>query len=570
MKIKITILYCLLFAARIWPQDLQIECPYVPQAFPPNNKLTHQFEDLIYGYLIQTRYENDFELIAGNICLGYDLEYNSAGLIDSVIFNLKDRLIWPQLDRSFNTQDVRFTLEFMRTMPGWQYNWVRKKLGKVYTKQNQVTITLKNPLVSLLHFVFPLYPDKWGGRASSMDFFINPLSLGAYSVQSIKRGDTPGSRQLFAKNSDPPFKTLRLSRRDATDSSSNWQIAIELNPTRPGLLHPSLNKLYYGQNTSLFIAFNCAKFPKEIRLALSNAVNRFDLSESFFHSEKGLPLIPTIVPLSNIYYDDSLAVDPQPKNIDNRLRNSIPKRINFIYPKDLDVGPLVKAICEHLKNSLPEIVIEETAMPRGLMDSTSYDSALFKQKYDLALVEWSFGYKADLDLNSLLHSEENSKKHNPESGIYKYNFFGYSNSQIDNILNEIETFDASGKIDSIVTLANYGLSRGDPQIISDINDMINELAPAIDRTYLSMIRNAVNKRDPLALTNAMRKANITRNINLIYNKWYHKIQVIMVNDPPAIPLVEWYQMAATNPKLIGVEPQLGKVFYDIDKWHWGK
>jgi len=357
--------------------------------------------------------------------------------------------------KPFTAEDVVFTYKIMMHPKTITPLKVRYEFISAVEKLDDyaVKFTLKRPILNALaKFSFKVIP-KHGPRnplyLSRDDPFVqNPIGTGPYILKNIT-----AEREIILNANDNYFKGRphidKLIAKPFADQNIMTQglmfnaidMIVLVNPRdlpeiqgdKRFILQPynALSYSFFGYNVR-----NPLLADKRVRKAFTHAVNRQEMLDSFFNGQ-GTIISGPFAPGSWAYNLDvqPLSFDPEKarallqeagfsRGVDGFMQKD-GKRLAFSLKVPIEkeseaVKRVVLAFKNYLKNIGADINVEFKEWQSWKED------VFFEHDFDIIFAIWVFDDSADI--SSLFHSGE--------IGAWKNNFGGYSNPEVDGLINE--------------------------------------------------------------------------------------------------------------------------------------
>ncbi len=424
-----------------------------------NDSISIRLIELIYGSLVY--YDPDGE-IKGDLAKSWDI----AKDLKTVTFYLRDDVRWhPMPGESdgelFTADDVVKTYKIMmhpNTITSLQsrYNFIAsvKKIDD-YT----VMFKLKKPVLNVLgRFSFKILPAYLLRGVSylrgdeDLSIYKHPIGTGPYMFVSQKGPSSEIVLKAYdAYHLGRPFidtiimrpfadqniitqtllyggidMEIRVPPRDIAEIQGDSR--FELNP------YSTLSFSFFGYNLR-----NPVLAIKEVRQAISYAINRQEMLDSFFEG-KGQLISGPFAPGSWAY---NLDVKPIVYSVDKanslldragftewtkgiRKRGSYELRFEMVVPISKE-NETTKRVILAFQNYLQKVGIQ---VDIKWLEWKAWTEAVFiDHKFDIIYADWIFD--DSFDISSLFHSRE--------IGIGKNNFGAYRNPEVDALLDEANT-----------------------------------------------------------------------------------------------------------------------------------
>ncbi|HEY6010552.1 MAG TPA: ABC transporter substrate-binding protein [Nitrospirota bacterium] len=374
-------------------------------------------------------------------------------------FYLRKDVLWHPKEgdepRSFTAEDVVFTHKIMMHPKTITPLKVRYEFIERAEKVDDYTVkfTLKRPILNALaKFSFKIIPKHGPNNPLYLtrdDHFVqSPIGTGPYLLKNIT-----AEREIILAANDQYFKGRphldKIVAKPFADQNIMSQALMfnaidmivlvnsrdipEIQGDKRFVLQPynALSYSFFGYNTR-----NPLLADKRIRKAFTVAVNRQEMLDSFFGGQ-GTLISGPFAPGSWAY---NLDVQPQPfdpekakallqeagftRGGDGFLQKD-GKRLSFslkvpIEKESESVKRVVLAFKNYLKNIGVDVRVEFKEWQAWKED------VFLEHDFDIIFASWVFDDSADI--SSLFHSGE--------IGAWKNNFGGYSNPEVDGLINE--------------------------------------------------------------------------------------------------------------------------------------
>jgi peptide/nickel transport system substrate-binding protein len=374
-------------------------------------------------------------------------------------FFLRKDVLWHPKEgeepKPFTAEDVVFTHKIMmhpRTITPLKvrYEFI-EKVEKVddYT----VTFTLKRPILNALaKFSFKVIPKHGPNNPSYLTredpFVQNPIGTGPYMLKNV----TAEREIILAANDNyfkgrphidtfvaKPFADQNIMTQALMFNAIDMIVLVnprdipEIEGDKRFILQPynALSYSFFGYNMR-----NPLLSDKRVRKAFTHAVNRQEMLESFFNN-RGTIISGPFAPGSWAY---NLDVQPLPFNPEKAKallheagfapgadgvmqKDGKPLSLSLKVPIEKEseaVKRVVLAFKNYLRNIGVDIKVEFKEWQAWKED------VFLEHDYDVVFASWVFDDSADI--SSLFHSGE--------IGAWKNNFIGYSNPEVDGLINE--------------------------------------------------------------------------------------------------------------------------------------
>jgi peptide/nickel transport system substrate-binding protein len=374
-------------------------------------------------------------------------------------FRLRKDVTWHaregEAPRQFTAEDVVFTYRIMMHPKTITPLKVRYEFIEKAEKQDDYTVrfTLKRPILNALaKFSFKILPKH--GPANPLyltrddPFVQSPIGTGPYVLKNVT-----AEREIILAANDDYFKGRphldRFSARPFADQNIMTQalmfnaidMIVLVNPRdipevqgdKRFILQPynALSYSFFGYNVrSPFLA------DKRVRRAFTLAVNRQEMLDSFFGGQ-GTIISGPFAPGSWAYNLDvqPLPFDPQkarsllqeagfaPGQDGSMLKDGKKLELSLKVPIEKEseaVKRVVLAFKNYLKSVGADIKVEFKEWQAWKED------VFLEHDFDIIFASWVFDDSADI--SSLFHTGE--------IGLWKNNFGGYSNPEVDGLINE--------------------------------------------------------------------------------------------------------------------------------------
>jgi len=422
-----------------------------------NDSISIRLIELIYGSLL---YYNANGEEVGDLAEAWEVSKD----LKTITFSLRKDVFWhpvpgEQGRRPFIADDVVKTFEIMmhpNTLTSLQsrYNFI-SSVQKI--DDHTVVFTLRKPVLNVLgRFSFKIMPAFLLGRITSLRgdedllLYKHPVGTGPYIFVSqegssaevvLKANDryhlsSPYIEQVIMR----PFadqniitQTLlyggidlevRVPPRDISEIQGDAQ--FELAP------YSTLSYSFFGYNLR-----NPVLAIKEVRKAISYAINRQEMLNSFFEG-KGQLISGPFAPGSWAYNLDVRSVPYSPGEANRlldragftertkngiRTRGSYKLQFQMVVPISKE-NETTKRVILAFQNYLRSVGIQIDI--KWLEWKTWTENVFVKNDYDIIYADWLFD--DSFDISSLFHSRE--------IGPGRNNFCAYKNPEVDSLLDE--------------------------------------------------------------------------------------------------------------------------------------
>jgi peptide/nickel transport system substrate-binding protein len=374
-------------------------------------------------------------------------------------FYLRKDVMWHPREgeepKPFTAEDVIFTYKIMMHPKTITPLKVRYEFIDTVEKLNDYTVkfTLKRPILNALaKFSFKVIPKHGPSNTTYLtrdDAFVqNPIGTGPYMLKNIT-----AEREIILAANDNYFKGRphidKIVAKPFADQNIMTQALMfnaidmivlvnprdipEIQGDKRFILQPynALSYSFFGYNVR-----NPVLADKRVRKAFTYAVNRQEMLDSFFNSQ-GTIISGPFAPGSWAYNLDvqPLPFDPQKatellqeagftKGADGFMQKDGKKlELSLKVPIEKEseaVKRVVLAFKNYLKNIGVDIKVEFKEWQAWKED------VFLEHDFDVVFASWVFDDSADI--SSLFHSGE--------IGPWKNNFGGYSNPEVDGLINE--------------------------------------------------------------------------------------------------------------------------------------
>ncbi len=357
--------------------------------------------------------------------------------------------------KPFTAEDVAFTYKIMMHPKTITPLKVRYEFIETVEKLDDYTVkfTLKRPILNALaKFSFKVIPKHGPSNPVYLtrdDSFVqNPIGTGPYMLKNIT-----AEREIILTANDNYFKGRphvdKFVAKPFADQNIMTQALMfnaidmivlvnprdipEIQGDKRFILQPynALSYSFFGYNVR-----NPLLADKRVRKAFTHAVNRQEMLDSFFNGQ-GTIISGPFAPGSWAYNLDvqPLAFDPQKavallqeagftRGSDGIMQKDGKKlSLSLKVPIEKEseaVKRVVLAFKNYLKNIGVEIKVEFKEWQAWKED------VFLEHDFDVIFASWVFDDSADI--SSLFHSGE--------IGAWKNNFGGYSNPEVDGLINE--------------------------------------------------------------------------------------------------------------------------------------
>ncbi len=374
-------------------------------------------------------------------------------------FSLRKDVLWHPKEgeepKPFTADDVIFTYKIMmhpRTITPLK---VRYEFIQTAEKVDDHTVrfTLKRPILNALaKFSFKVLPKHGPSNPNYLTredpFVQNPIGTGPYILRNVT-----SEREIILVANDNYFKGRphidKFAAKPFADQNIMTQALMfnaidmivlvnprdipEIEGDKRFVLQPynALSYSFFGYNMR-----NSLLAIKNVRKAFTYAVNRQEMLESFFNN-RGTIISGPFAPGSWAYNLDVLPLPFDPEKAKALLREAgfaagadgfmqkDGKRLSFSLKVPIEkeseaVKRVVLAFKNYLKNIGVDINVEFKEWQAWKED------VFLEHDYDIVFASWVFDDSADI--SSLFHTGE--------IGAWKNNFIGYSNAEVDGLINE--------------------------------------------------------------------------------------------------------------------------------------
>ncbi len=374
-------------------------------------------------------------------------------------FTLKSDVQWHGGGRNLTADDVVGTLDLIRhprtlTPLKAQYELVAdaRKIDS-----QTVEITLKRPIVNALgrlsFKVVPPFALKNPEFLSREDPFVQkPIGTGAFMLNRVtEEGDVvmdanPGyfkGRPHLDRMVLKPFADKNVLTQALLFNAADMVVELNTRDIAQVEGDKRFNLYPYNALSYTFFGHNCRNphlRKKEVRQAISYAINRQEMLDSFY-AGRGTLISGPFAPGSWAY---NLEVKPIPYNIerakelmaqagyrqglDGYLIGDEGKPLQFtlkipIEKENETVKRVVLAFQDYLKRIGIKINLEFREWQAWKQD------VFVDHDFDIVIANWAFDDSADI--STLFHSGE--------TGAWRNNFVGYSNPEVDGLIIEAKT-----------------------------------------------------------------------------------------------------------------------------------
>jgi peptide/nickel transport system substrate-binding protein len=422
-----------------------------------NDSISIRLIELIYGSLVYYSFDGE---IKGDLAQQWQISND----LKSVTFFLRDDVRWHPLPgetkgKPFTADDVVKTFNIMmhpKTVTSLQarYNFI-ESVNKL--DDHTLVFKMKKPMLGVLgRFSFKIIPSSmvenydYLSGDEEIDLYKHPIGTGPYRFVSQKG---PASEIVLHANEEyhlgipaigkvimRPFadqniitQTLlfggidlevRVPHRDIGEIQGDSR--FELNP------YSTLSYSFFGYNFR-----NPVLAIREVRRAISYAINRQEMLDSFFEG-KGQLVSGPFAPGSWAY---NLDIEPVPYSPDRanalldkagfreRTKDGVRKRGSYSLTFDMVVpiskeNETTKRVILSFQNYLKDVGID---IDIRWLEWKSWTEAVFvHNEFDIIYADWLFD--DSFDISSLFHSRE--------IGPGKNNFGAYRSPEVDALIDE--------------------------------------------------------------------------------------------------------------------------------------
>ncbi len=378
---------------------------------------------------------------------------------NTYIFHLRKDVTWHPREgeqlRPFTADDVVFTYNIMMhpktiTPLKVRYEFIAR-VEKI--DDSTVKFTLKRPILNALaKFSFKIIPKHGPANPNYLTredpFVQNPIGTGPYMLKTVT-----AEREIVLVANDNYFKGRphidKLAAKSFADQNIMTQalmfnaidMIVLVNPRdipevqgdKRFVLQPynALSYSFFGYNLR-----NPLLADARVRRAFTHAVNRQEMLDAFFNGQ-GTIISGPFAPGSWAYN-----LDVQPLAFDPEKAKALLQEAGFTRGADGVMGKGGQRLSLTLKVPIEK---ESEAVKRVVLAFKNYlknvgvevkvefkewhawkEDVFLEHDFDIVFASWVFDDSADI--SSLFHSAE--------IGLHKNNFIGYSNPEVDGLINE--------------------------------------------------------------------------------------------------------------------------------------
>jgi peptide/nickel transport system substrate-binding protein len=417
-----------------------------------NEMVSLRLTELIFNGLVGI---NEKQEIVPELAEKWD---HSADNLTYTFFLRKDVMWHPkegEEPKPFTADDVIFTYKIMTHPKTITPLKVRYEFINMVEKLDDYTVkfTLKRPILNALaKFSFKVIPKHGPNNPLYLTredpFVRNPIGTGPYTLKNIT-----AEREIVLSANDNYFKGRphvdKVIAKPFADQNIMTQALMfnaidmivlvnprdipEIQGDKRFILQPynALSYSFFGYNVR-----NPLLADKRVRRAFTHALNRQEMLDSFFNGQ-GTIISGPFAPGSWAYN-----LDVQPLPFDSEKARGLLLEAGFIRGPDGFMQKDGKPLALSLKVPIEK---ESEAVKRVVLAFKNYlknigvdikvdfkewqawkEDVFFEHDFDIIFAMWVFDDSADI--SSLFHSGE--------IGAWKNNFGGYSNPEVDGLINE--------------------------------------------------------------------------------------------------------------------------------------
>lgn len=378
---------------------------------------------------------------------------------NTYIFHLRKDVTWHPLEgeqpKPFTADDVVFTYNIMMhpktiTPLKVRYEFIAR-VEKI--DDSTVKFTLKRPILNALaKFSFKIIPKHGPTNPLYLtreDRFVqNPIGTGPYILKNVT-----AEREIILSANEDYFKGRphidNLAAKSFADQNIMTQALMfnaidmivlvnprdipEIQGDKRFILQPynALSYSFFGYNLR-----NPLLADARVRRAFTHAVNRQEMLDAFFNGQ-GTIISGPFAPGSWAYNLDvqPLAFDPEKSKAllreagftrgSDGIMEKSGKRLSLTLKVPIEKeSEAVKRVVLAFKNYLKNVGVDVNVQ---FQEWYAWKEDVFQEHdFDIVFASWVFDDSADI--SSLFHSAE--------IGLHKNNFIGYSNPEVDGLINE--------------------------------------------------------------------------------------------------------------------------------------
>ena len=364
-----------------------------------------------------------------------------------ISYNLNRNIVW-QDGKPVTAKDVEFTFNKMKD-PKNQYPYLSKlqyidsvKVTNEYTVVFFFSKVYPRALYDSNIKTIPMHILKDEADIRYADFHMTPVCNGPYKLDKWDAGKYISliKNEKYSLK-DKPFMSkiiysIYSNQQDMIDDlkKGNLDIAYDISPEKQKEIEKlgNVNPVIRKGNTFTYMGFNLSKKPfdnKEVRIGISKLINRDGMIKNYV----GGNAIKSNGPLTPAFWSYSENVKPtmfNKKDAETLLNKHMKKVSNNYYFKnkkfsftiltdknDLQMVKIANAISSDLKKSGINAKVKT-------LESDELIIRLIKKDFDAYVLSWT------VDENYNPYPFWSSNKN-----VSKFNFVGYYNDKIDEILN---------------------------------------------------------------------------------------------------------------------------------------
>ncbi len=364
-----------------------------------------------------------------------------------ISYNLNRNIVW-QDGKPVTAKDVEFTFNKMKD-PKSQYPYLSKlqyidsvKATNEYTVVFFFSKVYPRALYDSNIKTIPMHILKDEADIRFADFHMTPVCNGPYKLDKWDAGKYISliKNEKYSLK-DKPFMSKIIYRiysdqQDMIDDlkKGNLDIAYDISPEKQKEIEKlgNVNSVIRKGNTFTYMGFNLSKAPfdnKEVRIGISKLINRDGMIKNYV----GGNAIKSNGPLTPAFWSYSENIKPvmfNKKDAETLLNKHMKKVSNNYYLKnkkftftiltdknDLQMVKIANAISSDLKKSGINAKVKT-------LESDELIIRLIKKDFDAYVLSWT------VDENYNPYPFWSSNKN-----VGKFNFVGYYNDKIDEILN---------------------------------------------------------------------------------------------------------------------------------------
>ncbi len=417
-----------------------------------NEMLSVRLTELIFNGLVGI---NEKQEIVPELAEKWDCSADSR----TYTFFLRKDVMWHPKEgeepKPFTAEDVIFTYKIMMHPKTITPLKVRYEFINTVEKLDDYTVkfTLKRPILNALaKFSFKVIPKHGPSNPLYLTredpFVRNPIGTGPYLLKSItaEREIVLSANENYFKGRPhldrfiaKPFADQNIMTQALMFNAIDMIVLVnprdipEIQGDKRFILQPynALSYSFFGYN-----ARNTLLADKRVRKALTHALNRQEMLDSFFNGQ-GTIISGPFAPGSWAYN-----LDVQPLPFDPEKARALLQEAGFSRGPDGFMQKDGKALAFSLKVPIEK---ESEAVKRVVLAFKNYlknigvdikvefkewqawkEDVFLEHDFDIIFAIWVFDDSADI--SSLFHSGE--------IGAWKNNFGGYSNPEVDGLINE--------------------------------------------------------------------------------------------------------------------------------------